>query len=48
MYENNFLAMDFRPIAHFAGWNSLQRLMNTGILSDSNVSAPKLTFKNAQ
>ena len=32
-------SQNFRPIAHFAGWNSPQRPMYTRVLSNSNVSA---------
>jgi len=44
--NSDMLAENFRPIAQFAGWNSPQRSISTGVLTDSNVSRHKLTFEN--
>jgi hypothetical protein len=38
---------NYRPIAHFAGWNTLQMPISTSVLEDSNVSEHKLMVENA-
>ena len=45
-FVNKGWSEEFRPIAQFAGWNSLQRSIPTGVMADSNVSRHKLTFEN--
>ena len=42
------VSKNIRPIAHFAGWNSPQRSIPTGVLRVSNVSGHISTYENAQ